>query len=229
METEPEMLAAMEELFMQTDSIVLAAIKVGKLHHSGDSTGAQLLKALGAKQTYDQDSMQPRLLVFTVKRSMTDRGFKASMHICKPSQSAVGFQIRKSYSLKYLEYMKVLSQKYEHREQRFIEMRIGTHHNVSETRAEFALESSDSLFLTMSVIVQLLRWVLHVVAGTFSEASEAGPAVGGSICAGSILQHPLCAECHAVMHHHILHSLQPCHPIIRGATTLHKRITVHHA
>jgi hypothetical protein len=189
MEPEPEMLSAMEELFMQTDSIVLAAIKVGKLHHSGDSTGAQLLKALGAKQTYDQDSMQPRLLVFTVKRSMSDRGFKASMHICKPSQSAVGFQIRKSYSLKYLEYVKVLTQKYEHREQRFMEMRIGTHHNVSETRAEFGLENTDSMFLLMSVIVQLLRWVTYPAYTTLSSenrvawcGSEPGLAPHHSLC-----------------------------------------------
>jgi hypothetical protein len=134
MEPEPELLRVMEELFMPTDSIVLAAVKVGKLAHSGDSTGAQLLKALGAKQSYDQESMQPRVLVFTVKRSMSDRGFKASLHVCKPTQSAVGFQIRKSYSLKYLEFVKVAQQKYEHREQRFVEMRIATHHNVSETK-----------------------------------------------------------------------------------------------
>jgi hypothetical protein len=134
MEPEPELLQLAEELFMSTDSIVLAAVKVGKLAHSGDSTGAQLLKALGAKQSYDQESMQPRVLVFTVKRSMSDRGFKASLHVCKPTQSAVGFQIRKSYSLKYLELVKVAQQKYEHREQRFVEMRIATHHNVSETK-----------------------------------------------------------------------------------------------
>ena len=64
MEPEPDLLAVIEDLFMQTDSIVLSATKVGKLSHSGDSTGAQLLKALGAKQTsYDQESMQPRVLV----------------------------------------------------------------------------------------------------------------------------------------------------------------------
>jgi hypothetical protein len=134
MQPEPELLRLMEELFMPTDSIVLSAVKVGKLPHSGDSTGAQLLKALGAKQTYDQESMQPRVLAFTVKRSMSDRGFKASLHICKPTQSAMGFQIRKSYSLKYLEFVRVAQQKYEHREQRFVEMRVATHNNVSETK-----------------------------------------------------------------------------------------------
>ncbi|GFR45237.1 hypothetical protein Agub_g6635, partial [Astrephomene gubernaculifera] len=93
-----------EVLFANTDEILIAAFQVLKIQQQDESTGTQLLKALGAKTFLAQEAPQPRLLILTVRRRTTSTtttsthrsaattsassgstagGFKPTLHICR--------------------------------------------------------------------------------------------------------------------------------------------------
>ncbi|EFJ51143.1 hypothetical protein VOLCADRAFT_120498 [Volvox carteri f. nagariensis] len=74
-----------EALFSNTDEILIAAFCVLKVRQQGESTGAQLLKALGGKTFLAKEAPQPRLLCLTVRRSKQSRSFKPILHTCKPA------------------------------------------------------------------------------------------------------------------------------------------------
>eukprot|EP00198_Chlamydomonas_reinhardtii_P005242 XP_001694578.1 predicted protein [Chlamydomonas reinhardtii] len=79
-----------EGLFASTDEILIAAFHVLKVKQQGESTGTQLLKALGGKTFLAKEAPQPRLLCLTVRRSKTTRGFKPSLHIRHPPDASRG-------------------------------------------------------------------------------------------------------------------------------------------
>ena len=56
---DPDALRDAEAVFAQTDEVLIAAFQVLKVKHHGDSTGTQLLKALGAKVGTDGPLQAP--------------------------------------------------------------------------------------------------------------------------------------------------------------------------
>ncbi|GBF98439.1 hypothetical protein Rsub_11084 [Raphidocelis subcapitata] len=96
-----DLIAESEALF-QDESVVLAALEVEKVGHGADATGAQLLKSLGA-ESY-RAGPKPRVLCFSVKRSLSDREFAAAISLCRrdPRQPGAPLELRKTYPLKCL-------------------------------------------------------------------------------------------------------------------------------
>ncbi|KAI8476055.1 MAG: exocyst complex component Sec3-domain-containing protein [Monoraphidium minutum] len=98
------------EPLVHDEAVLIAAFQAEKLvDHGSDATGAQLLKALGAKG-YSASAPKQRVIAFSVKRSLTDRGFRAALHVCGRQDEArldSPLEIRKTYPLKCLYAMRV--------------------------------------------------------------------------------------------------------------------------
>ncbi|WIA41754.1 hypothetical protein OEZ86_009092 [Tetradesmus obliquus] len=182
-----QLLARVEELFADSESIVVAAFEAHKVSHSSESTGAQLLKALGGK-AFAREALRSVVLIFTVKRSLADRGFQAALHFARPlllgqggtrSSSDDGggnprLELRKSYPLKSLHDMRLSSPGRASgrseaalmgqgagdaalRRQQVLELRCASHHAQPEHRAQYLLPDGHTAMFFASLAVQLLR------------------------------------------------------------------------
>eukprot|EP00878_Enallax_costatus_P030332 GHUV01033017.1.p1 GENE.GHUV01033017.1~~GHUV01033017.1.p1 ORF type:complete len:642 (+),score=204.08 GHUV01033017.1:261-2186(+) len=110
------LLAAVEALFADSDSIVVAAFEAQKLHDSGEATGSQLIRSLGGGKAGTSDQLHSVVVAFTVKRSLTDRGFITSIHVARSAVTGLGgsigagrsrLELRKSYPLKTLHDLRI--------------------------------------------------------------------------------------------------------------------------
>ncbi|PNW78567.1 hypothetical protein CHLRE_09g392000v5 [Chlamydomonas reinhardtii] len=166
-----------EGLFASTDEILIAAFHVLKVKQQGESTGTQLLKALGGKTFLAKEAPQPRLLCLTVRRSKTTRGFKPSLHIRHPpdasrgasgashhahtASAAAAAAATKSYPLKTLTEILVPASKYEHNPAHLLELHFSGTGAYSNARGEVVnqlkLRSGEELMLVLALLLALLR------------------------------------------------------------------------
>ncbi|KAG2454086.1 hypothetical protein HYH02_001126 [Chlamydomonas schloesseri] len=169
-----------EALFANTDEIRIAAFHVLKVKQQGESTGTQLLKALGGKTFLAKEAPQPRLLCLTVRRSKTTRGFKPTLHICHPpdasraaagaphhahhaatASAAAAAAATKSYPLKTLTEILVPASKYEHNPAHLLELHFSGTGAYSNARGEVVnqlkLRSGEELMLVLALLLALLR------------------------------------------------------------------------
>ncbi|PNH11938.1 Exocyst complex component SEC3A [Tetrabaena socialis] len=162
-----------EALFASSDEILIAAFHVLKVKQQGESTGAQLLKALGAKTFLAKEAPQPRLLCFTVRRSKQTRGFKPTVHTCRPPgedaegnvalgpppAAAAAASATKSYPLKSITEVVVPPNKYEANPAFLVELRFsgsGSYSTRGEQTNQFRLRSREELQLVLALTLNLL-------------------------------------------------------------------------
>ncbi|KAG2486737.1 hypothetical protein HYH03_014663 [Edaphochlamys debaryana] len=159
-----------EALFANTDEILVAAFNVLKIKQQGESTGSQLLKALGAKTFQAKEAPQPRLLCLTVRRRKQARGFKPTLHVLHPGEdapaagagaaaAAAAAAGTKSYPLKSITEIVVPASKYEQIPAHVLEFRFsgtGSYSTRGEVVNQFKLKNSDELQLVLSLVLTLM-------------------------------------------------------------------------
>eukprot|EP00879_Flechtneria_rotunda_P017444 GHRR01018282.1.p1 GENE.GHRR01018282.1~~GHRR01018282.1.p1 ORF type:complete len:957 (+),score=419.42 GHRR01018282.1:262-3132(+) len=169
------LLTAVEALLADSEFILVAAFQADELPQNG----TRLLRAFSAKAA---DGLgNNTIMALTVRRSVANRGFLASIHFVSPAepdtpvQADSTLQLQNIYPLTALHDLRVssLARSRSGRalqdqqsswtddaatgELHAVELRCASHHNVPEHRAQYLLPDSNAAMLLASLIVQLLR------------------------------------------------------------------------
>eukprot|EP00775_Hariotina_reticulata_P013630 gene13630-13756_t len=158
MSKSPALLASAEAVFAEDESVVIAAFEVSSRH-----------------------VLSPVVVIFTVKRSFTDRGFLTSFHLARPSDhpatskrdvqhnSGAALELLDSYLLKGLTDVRISSptraagadeavdEQQQQQQHTILQLRCASQHNLPEHLGEYILRDVSEALLITSLMVQLLR------------------------------------------------------------------------